>query len=113
MHKRLIAHESIRLSQSELKSANFSRSTVVDEFRKRKVKIHKVKVRSASDLRSMVRKDPTRNRWLKRIAEKEVAGRTLWKLIMENWQGVSVIRNPKLRKGSCGKTIAEEINYVD
>ena len=45
---------------------------VVDEFRKRKVNIHNVKVSSASKLRSKVRKEPIRNRQLRIIAEKEV-----------------------------------------
>ena len=47
---------------------NFNRLTVVDEFRKRKVKIHNVKVRFAFDLRSKVRKDPTRNRQFIRVS---------------------------------------------
>ena len=98
MHRRLIAHESIRLSLSKLKSLNFIRSTIVDEFHRRKMNIYKVKVRSASDLRPTVRKESTRNQWLIRIVGKEVARRKLQKPILEKWEGVSTICNPSAKR---------------
>ena len=98
LHRRSISHESIRLLQYELKFVNFSRSTVVDEFRKGKVKIHNVKVRFASNLRLEVIKDPARNWRPRRIAEKEVAKGKLRKPSLGKWKGVFVIRNLQLRK---------------
>ena len=60
---------------------NFNKSMVVDEFHKIKAKIHNFKVRSASDLRSKARKDPSRNQRIIRVAEKEVVGGKLQKPI--------------------------------
>ena len=72
------------LSQESVK---FSRLTVVVNFRKRKVKIHKVKVRPAYDLRSMVRKEPAKDRRLRRVAEKEVRKENCGIQPLEKWEG--------------------------
>ena len=109
MHRILIAHESIRLSQSELKSVNFNKSTVLDDLCKRKVEIFKAKVRSTYDPISMFKKEPSRNQWIRIIAKKEFAGIKLRKPILEQWKVVSAIRNlqSKCRKDCCDHIIPE------